>query len=62
MRPDDAPVPVGHWEDGKALDDGLARRPANHVALTPTRFLERAAVIHGERACTYAAFYERADG
>jgi fatty-acyl-CoA synthase len=50
------------------VEDGLGRRPANHAALTPTGFLHRAAavyphkpaVIHGERAYTYAELYARA--
>ena len=45
----------------------LARNPANHAALTPLGFLERAAavypdkiaVIHGDRRLTYREFYER---
>jgi non-ribosomal peptide synthetase component F len=52
----------------RSVEDGLGRRPANHVALTPTGFLQRAAavyphkpaVIHGEHTCTYAEFYARA--
>jgi fatty-acyl-CoA synthase len=45
----------------------LARGPANHVALTPVSFLARSAevypgkraVIHGDRAFTYAELYAR---
>ena len=45
----------------------LAKRPANHVPLTPVSFLtraaaffpERTAVIHGDRRFTYAEFYAR---
>src|SRR6201996_1683734 len=50
------------------FDQGLGRRPANHVPLSPVSFLTRAAriypnrvaVIHGERRFTYAKFLERA--
>ncbi|MFZ4808445.1 MAG: acyl-CoA synthetase [Hyphomicrobiaceae bacterium] len=45
----------------------LAKRPANHVPLTPVSFLtraasyfpERTAVIHGDRRFTYAELYAR---
>ena len=45
----------------------LARNRANHAALTPLDFLRRSAdvypgktaVIHGDRAYTYAEFAER---
>ena len=48
-------------------EDGLAANQANHTALTPTDFLERAAVtwpdkvavIHGEQRTTYRELLER---
>ena len=47
--------------------DFLARRPANHQALTPLKFLERAALIHPEKTAvihgdlrrSYGDFYAR---
>ncbi len=49
------------------FDDGLERNAANHAALTPVSFLARAAavyagkpaVLHGDRALTYAEVYAR---
>jgi fatty-acyl-CoA synthase len=64
------PIPAPTRSPGGPVpfDDGLERRPVNHVPLTPTAFLERAAavygqkpaVVHGERAFTYAEFHARA--
>ncbi len=59
--PDDPP-------GGGPFEEGLGRRPANHVPLTPASFLERAAavyprkpaVIHDARVFTYAEFAGRA--
>jgi fatty-acyl-CoA synthase len=56
-RPDEFPYDAPH----------LARNPANHAALTPLGFLERAAaiypdklaVIDGDRRFTYREFYRR---
>src|SRR3954454_14825215 len=62
-RPDGLPYDAPH----------LARNPANHAALTPLGFLERAAAVYpdkiaviepasgkaGERRFTYRQFYER---
>jgi fatty-acyl-CoA synthase len=50
-----------------AFEEGLGRRPANHEPLSPVSFLTRAAavyprkvaVLHGERAFTYAEFQAR---
>jgi len=50
-----------------AFDQGLDRRAANHAPLTPLSFLawaahvypSKPAVIHGDRAFTYAEFYAR---
>ncbi len=49
------------------FEDGLGKNGANYVPLSPLTFLKRAAhifprkvaVIHGERATSYAEFYER---
>ncbi len=59
---EDAPVPADIFERD------LGQRPANHVPLTPTSFLgraaaifpERTAVIHGARRFTYREFDARA--
>jgi hypothetical protein len=53
---------------GRSFQDGLARRPANHAALTPVGCLELAAavyprkpaVIHDARVFSYAEFAGRA--
>ncbi|HWC02662.1 MAG TPA: acyl-CoA synthetase [Methylomirabilota bacterium] len=52
------------------FEQGLGRCAANHAPLTPSAFLARAAtvypwkraVLHGERALTYAELYARARG
>jgi fatty-acyl-CoA synthase len=52
---------------GHPFDEGLERREANHAPLTPLSFLARAAavypgkpaVLHGERAFSYAELYAR---
>ncbi len=64
-EPADRPPPRG---GPPAPDEELARGPANHVALTPTTFLARAAVVyptkpavvHGDRTLAYAELYARA--
>ena len=50
------------------FEEGLARRPANYVPLSPVSFLTRAAriypnrtaIIHGDKRYTYAQFLDRA--
>ena len=67
MGPDHSTTPIGPSGDGGRFEDGLGRRLANHVPLTPAGFLHRAAavyphkpaVIHGERSCTYSELYAR---
>lgn len=59
-------APAGPDPDHK-YEAGLGKTPANHTALTPLGFLERAAHVypdriawvHGARKATYAEFYAR---
>jgi fatty-acyl-CoA synthase len=61
------PRTIGKDHAMTIYEDGLAANQANHTALTPTDFLERAAatwpdkvaVIHGEQRTTYRELLER---
>ena len=63
-----ARTPIDEPSEGKPFDEGLARSAANHAALTPASFLERAAavypnkpaIIHDARVYSYAEFAGRA--
>ena len=54
-------APLDDPSGARSLEDGLGRRPANHVALTPTGFLERAAAVYpGKPAVIHGdAMYSR---
>jgi fatty-acyl-CoA synthase len=60
-------APIEDPFGGGTFEDGLGRRPANHIPLTPAGFLERAAavypgkpaVIYDARVFTYAELYAR---
>ena len=59
-----ARTPIDEPSEGKPFEEGLARSAANHAALTPAGFLERAAavypnkpaIIHDARVYSYAEF------
>ena len=63
-----ARTPIDEPSEGKPFEEGLARSAANHAALTPAGFLERAAavypnkpaIIHDARVYSYAEFAGRA--